>query len=132
MVMLPDGRVRRVLSAEFVAMYSLPWSVGYGLPAMPTMEDYTTMKTFVGNTLDGVLARITLGAAARFIQPLIDERAEEEDDGRRAALCFARLWARMCMPAHVALSVCGAEARRTGRRRRTVRRARQARACQTN
>ena len=50
LVMLEDGRVRRLLLSEFAAIGQVPWSVGQGISCQQTDEEVRAAKVMMGNT----------------------------------------------------------------------------------
>ena len=69
LIMLPDGRVRRMLPTDFLAVGGQAWSVGWGLSGIEAggeydKEELERLKTLGGNTWDAALARITVTALA--------------------------------------------------------------------
>ena len=57
----PDGRLRRLIFCEFVALGGLPYCVGFG--------SKQHRKTFSGNTWDWNLTNLTVRAALEYMQP---------------------------------------------------------------
>ena len=108
LIMLPDGRVRRLLPTEFLAVGGQAWSVGWGLSGVAAgceyeEEELERLKTLGGNTWDAALARITVSALARYMQPYLAERAAEPAEPERTAARFACLMNRVRLPARRAL-----------------------------
>ena len=108
LIMLPDGRVRRMLPAEFVAVGGQAWSVGWGLSGIEAGGEYDAeelerLKTLGGNTWDAALTRITVTALAIYMQPYLKERAAEPAEQERTAARFACLLNRVRLPARRAL-----------------------------
>ena len=108
LIMLPDGRVRRLLPTEFLAVGGQAWSVGWGLSGVEAGCDYDKeelerLKTLGGNTWDAALARITVTALAIYMQPYLAERAAEPAEPERTAARFACLLNRVRLPARRAL-----------------------------
>ena len=108
LIMLEDGRVRRMLPAEFLRVGGHAWSVGWGL-ALPDDEgeydrsELETLKTLGGNTWDAELTKVVLRAATLYMQPWLREQADEEAAPQRVALRFAAIMSRVGLPARWAL-----------------------------
>ena len=77
LVMLENGRVRRLLLSEFAAIGQVPWSVGHGISCQQTDEEVWAAKVMMGNTWDGNLTKNIMGVAVGFVQHLVDERSSE-------------------------------------------------------
>ena len=108
LIMLPDGRVRRMLPTEFIAVGGQAWSVGWGLSGIEAGGEYDAeelerLKTLGGNTWDAALARITVTALASYMQPYLKERAAEPAEPERTAARFACLLNRVRLPVRRAL-----------------------------
>ena len=108
LVMIPDGRVRRLLPTEFLRVGGQAWSVGWGLSGMTVDEGYDKgelerLKTLGGNTWDATLARLTVTALAHYMQPYLDEHANDEADHARVAARFACILNRWRLPARRAI-----------------------------
>ena len=97
------GHIRRMLPAEFVRAGLLSWSVGWALSAQPTAEEILNLKTLGGNTWDGALTRIAVGAAAAYMQPWLEENKGEPASTARLAARLACLLNRVYLPARRAL-----------------------------
>ena len=103
LVMLEDGRVRRLLLSEFAAIGQVPWSVGHGISCQRTDEEVRAAKVMMGNTWDGGLTKRIMGVAADFVQHLVDERSDEPATVERIAARFATIVARVRLPARRAM-----------------------------
>ena len=108
LVMLEDGRVRRLLPAEFLRVGGHAWSVGWGLTLPDDEGEYDgseleTLKTLGGNTWDAELTKVVLRAATLYMQPWLSEQADEVAAPQRVALRFAAIMNRVGLPARWAL-----------------------------
>jgi len=97
------GHIRRMLPAEFIRSGLLSWSVGWALSARPTEEEIVNLKTLGGNTWDGALTRIAVGAAAAYMRPWLEENKNEPASAERIAARLACLLNRAYLPARRAL-----------------------------
>ena len=103
LVMLEDGRVRRLLLSEFAAIGQVPWSVGHGISCEQTEEEVRTAKVMMGNTWDGNLTKKIMGVAVDFVRHLVDERRNEPATLERVAARFSMIVARVKQPARRAM-----------------------------
>ena len=103
LVMLEDGRVRRLLLSEFAAIGQVPWSVGHGTSCQQTDEEVRAAKVVMRNTWDGNLTKKIMGVAVSFVQHLVGERSSELTTVERVAARFSAIAARFKLPARRAM-----------------------------
>ena len=103
LVMLEDGRVRRLLLSEFAAIGQVPWSVGHGISCQQTDEEVRAAKVMMGNTWDGNLTKKIMGVAVDFVRHLVDERSSELATMERVAVRFSTIMARAKLPVRRAM-----------------------------
>ena len=103
LIMLEDGRVRRMLLCEFARVGAVPWSVGHGISVERTDEELRAAKVMMGNTWDANFTKKVMEVAADFVKHLVHERAHEPAPMERVAARFATIVARTRLPARRAL-----------------------------
>ena len=103
LIMLEDGRVRRMLLSEFANVGDVPWAVGHGISIERTDEELRAAKVMMGNTWDANFTKSIMEVATDFVKHLVHERAHEPAPVERVAARFATIVARTRLPARRAL-----------------------------